>query len=209
MRPLRRLFEDFVPISETEALITTGAALDTLDRVEIVRYQLDDEGYVRMGGSRAVLAKGPGVRLGGFFDGQLIYSTRNDGVIREGVQVERWDGWVIPKSAHQPFVHEGSLYYTDEWPYVKIHQDGKLFLDHFGPMVQVSNPCWVGDVMYFECRDTVAPNRPDAWQIWSKDRSCSCPPRFVAQGANPAQFGGRLFWGEWNGRTFSYRSAVL
>lgn len=188
-----RTFEDFVPISHDRALVTTGPELTALDRIERVAYRVR-EGKVETWGPET-LVMGEHLRLGGLFGGRLVYSDRASGVV----------GWDAPSpTAHQPFEHEGALYYTDDEPWPRIYREGMLFLGHFGDMVQVGNPCWAGGAMYFECRSDPDPCRPDLWEIWRLDRD---GPRFVVRGANPASYGDWLFWGEWNGRGFEYRCA--
>lgn len=189
-----RLFEDFVPVSERHALITTGRALNALDQIEMTEYTIDGDRVV-LHGRRTILAAGKGLRLGGSFDGQLVYSC-DLGVV--GAQCRS-------PTAHQPFVRNQSLYYTDDWPNVRIYRDGDVFLDHFSDMVQVANPCWGRDCLYFEARSNPHPERPDLWGVWKLNGK----PEFVCKGANPAYFDGKLFWGEWNGRNFDYRCASV
>lgn len=186
-----------MPVSDTEALITTGASLNALDRIERVGYAVDAGDRVHVGPGGLVLAEGESLRLGGWFGDALVYSSA------KGVR-----GASAPtRTAHQPFVHQGTLYYTDGWPHVSIYRDGELFLGHFGDMVQVGNPCWAGDVMYFEARATDDPRAAGAWQIWKRDADGALS--FVCQGANPATHEGRLFYGTWNGRCFDYRCRAI
>jgi hypothetical protein len=181
---VKRIFEDFVPVSDDEALVTTGPALDALDRIERVQWHLRGDRVV-IGQALNTLARGRYLRLGGLFDGELVYSEGHAG-------------------PHQPFVREGARYYTDDWPHVRIYRDGVVYLDHFRAMIQVANPCWGDGVMYFEARATDDPGAADAWEVWRLDPLCDEPTR-VCRGANPAWWNGRLFVGEWNGRTFDYR----
>lgn len=184
-----RLFEDFVPISDQLALITTGRSLNALDQIEVVPYRIND-GRVSIVGRCAVVAKGNRLRLGGMFNDTLVYS-HDRGVV--GAHCQSVTG-------HQPFVADG-IYYTDDWPDVRIYRDGQVFLDHFGEMVQVGNPCWAEGVLYFEARSNPDPKRPDLWEIWRLNGE----PERVCTGANPAYWDGKLFVGEWNGRGFDYR----
>jgi hypothetical protein len=191
-----RLFEDFFPVSDSIALVTTGKKLDALDRIETVGYSVRGS-KVEIGERLAVLTHGTGLRLGGLFNGRLVYSEIGKGIVGEPNNA--------PASAHQPFVKDGSVYYTDGWPQVRIYRNGEVFLDHFNDMEQVGNPCWVGDSMYFEARADDDPRRPDLWEIWRYDGNLD----FVCMGANPSYWNGRLFVGEWNGRNFDYRCATI
>lgn len=190
MKP--RIFEDFVPISDSEALVSTGRNLTRLNRIQRARYEVRD-GRVTLLEVFHSLARGLRVRLGGWFGDRLVYSDTR------GIKGYRRLG----PTAHQPFVHEGAVYYTDGWPHVEIYRNGKVFLGHFGDMIQVANPCFTPDgVMYFECRSDPHPERPDLWEIWKLNGK---GPEYVTMGANPAWHDGRLFYGEWNGTGFDYR----
>lgn len=182
-----RLFEDFVPVSDTRALITTGHSLNRLDQIEMADYVIV-ENRVWLGKSQLV-ASGESLRLGGIF-GRLVYSSAQ-GIVGAECQ---------SPTAHQPFVKDGALYYTDDWPHVRIYRDGEVFVDHFGNMRQVGNPCWVGDTLYFEARSDDDPCRPDLWEVWRLNGT----PEFVCMGANPSCWDGKLFIGEWNGQHFDY-----
>jgi len=195
------LFEDFVPVSDTHALITTGLVLDRLTRIELAQYAVKD-GRVAvnsvLGG--VLVCDGGHHRLGHVHSNtskafHLVYSNGN-GIV--GADVES-------KTAHQPFVYGCHVYYTDDWPNVRIYKDGEVFLDHFERYCQVGNPHWGADgMMYFEARKDADPQRPEAWEVWRYNPRAQMRRR-VCQGANPAYYKGRLFWGEWNGRGFSYR----
>lgn len=194
-----RLFEDFVPISDSIALITTGRTLTELDRIETVGYSIIGS-RVEIGERLSTLIKGRGLRLGGLFDGSLVYSERGRGIF--GIPNN------ASSEAHQPFVHDGEVYYTDDWPHVRIYRGGNVFMDHFDGRIQVGNPCWTGGGMYFEARSDDDPARPDSWEIWCYD-SYDGSLSFVCMGANPSYWNGTLFVGEWNGRNFDYRCTAL
>lgn len=193
-----RLFEDFVPVSAAEAIVTTGEQLNRLDRIEVRRYGVHGD-RVSVEDRGKVLVRAEGLRLGGVFEGVLVYSLAGEGIV--GLPE-------LGPSAHQPFRHAGRMYYTDgPLEEVTIYRDGEPFLGAFGDMVQVGNPCWAGDALYFEARDDAAPDRPDLWTLCRWDGRSE--PELLRPGANPAAFGGLLFWGEWNGRAFDYRSEPL
>lgn len=193
-----RLFEDFVPISDTEALITTGWRIDALDQVERAPYIVDHDGRLAVGASVEIVATGGYVRLGGL-NGEPYWSDRARGIVHGDRVVD------LPQGGHQPFVHDGSVYYTNDEPRQRIYRDGELFLGHFGSMIQVANPCLTPDgTMYFEARETTHPERPSMWQIWSLAPGAA-EPRFHFYGANPAWWDDHLFYGVWNGRNFDYR----
>jgi len=108
---------------------------------------------------------------------------------------------------HQPFLHEDRLYYTDDWPNVRIYREGVVYLDHFDGYVQVGNPHWGDGVMYFEARRDPDPRRPEGWEVWMRDMDGEL--RYLCKGANPAYHNGWLYWGEWNGQGFTYRRSKV
>lgn len=185
------VFEDFVPTGDTVALVTRGKRFRELTEIALVEYSevngvfdVDFEGGI-------LCAEGENCRLGGQFD-RLVYSTS------KGLRGAK----AHSKTAHQPFIHKGKTYYTDDWPHVRIYrEDGRVVVDHWDDYIQVGNPCIHGQVMYFEARTTDAPDKPDAWEVWKFDGK---EKSFVCQGANPAWWNG-LIIGEWNGRGFTYK----
>ncbi len=188
-------FEDFVPLSETEALITSGKRITALTEIERTEYSVHD-GRVKLGRHLCTLASGVHLRLGHLYGRRLIYS--------DGLNVF---GAPAPTGAHQPFLHDGALYYTADWPLVRIYKDDQPYLGHFGDMIQVGNPHWAGDTMYFECRDDPSDVAVSAWQVWRQKEGEA--PEFVVRGANPAVFNGILFYGHWTGAEFEYRTLRL
>jgi len=191
-----RLFEDFFPLSDRHALITTGEKLDKLDKIETIAWNIIGGDRVFFTSDPLALVSAPNVRLGGVFDGKLVYS-HSGGIVGADI---------FSKTAHQPFVKDNDVYYTDNWPKVKIYRNEETYVDHFGQMQQVGNPCWIGDDLYFEARESMNPHRPELWQIW---RLRNGQLEFVTYGANPAGLQNKLFWGEWNGKCFNYRCTKI
>lgn len=193
------MFEDFVPVSDTHALVSIGPKIAALTRIETIEYAIDTQGVVQLGPrTGAVEAQGTHLRLGGKFDGVLVYS---DGFTVKGVPAPS-------DTAHQPYLYQGDLYYTDEWPFVRIHKNGDRYLDLFGDMAQVGNPHWYEGVMYFEARSDPSPSATDKWEVWSH-RPGDEAPTFICKGANPAAWGGWLYYGVWNGRAFEYHRRAI
>ena len=184
------VFEDFVPISDSQSLITHGRRLTELRAISLAPYTVDDGGRVQVGAPTDTLAKGSQLRLGGLFDGRLIYSDR-DNIVGS------------PLVGHQPFLHDGRLYYTAGAPRQRIYCDGVVVVEYFNGFDQVANPCIMGDWLYFEARTDAGPLRCDLWEIWRVMVGGGEPER-VCQGANPSSWAGRLIVGEWNGRNFDY-----
>lgn len=184
------VFEDFFPVKNGWALITRGVSFDKLNEVVLTQYVEIHGKFVVDYESGILQATGVNCRLGGQFDNRLVYST-DSGV--PGVK---------SKTAHQPFVYGNSIYYTDDWPHVKIYRDDKeLVVDHWDDYLQVGNPCVHSDTIYFEARNTDDPKAVDAWEIWKQKGKRRT---FVCKGANPAWWNG-LIVGEWDGSKFSYK----
>lgn len=198
--------EDFFPLSESTALITQGPTFSRLERIDLVNYAMRGNQVVLLkDGRHRRLATGIHLRLGGVFAGRLMYSDEGKGIVGSPV---------YGKTAHQPCIGpDGSLYYTDYTEFVlapehvAIYRDGQPFVPHFGEYIQVGNPCWAGEILYFEARKTIDPERPDLWEIWR--RSPQGALQFVRLGANPATWGGWLFWAEWIARRFIYFRELL
>lgn len=171
-----------MPISDELCLVTSGKTLATLDTIERRTYAMDGD-RVLVSPEGVEVVTGNYLRLGGLFDGDLIYS--------EG------------RGQHQPFQHRGLMYYTDDEPRQRIYCDGRVVVDHHGEFLQVTNPCVTDSGVYFEARTTDDARRPDEWSIWFVGHEGS-DWRLIGRGANPAVYHDHLFFGEWNGRNFDY-----
>ena len=174
--------EDFVPVSDTEALITAGPGLRDLSAIALVEWSIEGECIVL---SRPiVLRSGEYLRLGNLTKGGgLIYS----------------EGWEGP---HQPHLAGGRYYCTNDAPCGQIYRDGKLFIDYWDDTVEVTNP-WVDEVgghIYFEARDGSS-MAPTDWNVWRCDMDGE-NKELVVHGANPCVFDGSLYFGVWNGHCF-------
>ncbi len=219
-----RVFEDFVPVSEDEALVTGGRELVALDTLKRCPYTVDAHGAVTVALNEGYVevAQGRDLRLGHWLPsltlpkgGTLVYSRARYPGLPSVVGAK-----VRSLTAHQPFVYAGAVYYTDDWPEVRIYRqrpgaipEERLVMGHWpnkrGALYcQVGNPHWdtVRDTMYFEARIDPAPDRPDLWEVWSLKDGVR---QFITSGANPAVYADHLYWGEWNGRGFSYHRTAL
>lgn len=192
-----RVFEDFVPVSGMQALVTTGDRLTELDQLELVQYRMIGDRVEVSDVRGEILHTGKHLRLGGLCgsgeEERLVFSDKGRGVV--GAKVES-------VTAHQPFVYQGKVYYTDDWPDVRIYCDGKLFIDHFAGYVQVGNPHWGNGTLFFEARRNNDPKHPERWEVWKRQGEIST---LIGYGANPAYWNGWLYYGVWNGRGFDYR----
>ena len=170
--------EDFVPYSKSRALISIGPDLRTLCAIVDVSYKFDKT--LRLG-DMEILRTGVYVRLGHLYHGNVIYS-------------EGWEG------LHQPFIHEGDIYYTDDAPNGKIFKNGKLFLDHWDGIAEISNPWIHEDQIWFEARYEWE-EAPKGWSIYTADMQGK-HIRLRCSGANPCIYEDTLYYGLWNGTSF-------
>ncbi len=225
-----KIFEDLVPVTEDSALVTIGQHLGDLDTIARCPFIVNAHGEVTVDLSAAIVevAGGKNLRLGHWLPksdrmkgGVLVYSRAYYPGMPSVVGAK-----VDSPRAHQPYVYGGSVYYTDDWPEVRIYRQlldepedftlrVKMVVGHWTKDLvkkycQVGNPHWdhERDVMYFEARVDSAPNRSDLWEVWKYDPQDETQT-FVTPGANPAVFNNYLYWGEWNGRGFSYRCTAL
>lgn len=200
------LWEDFFPLSRTHCLVTSGWALSNLSRIEKARYTVAGGKVLLIDEPWQIVATGTHCRLGGQWGDQLVYSDTAKGIVGCGGKASR--------TAHQPFLYGGHLYYTDflnrhdPKKLIKLYRDGELFIDHFWHQdhqyVQVGNICITpnGDC-YFEARWDTDPKRPELWEIWK--RTSQGELSFVCIGANPAHFEEEVYAGKWNGKNFDYQ----
>jgi hypothetical protein len=171
--------EDFVPYSDTRALVSVGKNFRELNYILDVEYKFTDKLYL---GEPSVARVGKYIRLGHWNEwDQLIYS----------------DGWEGP---HQPFYHQGKHYYSDDAPNARLYCNREILIDHWGEVAELGNP-WVTDErIWFEARDKSNP-APEGWNIHYSDLDGGNITYFCS-GANPCIYKDTLYYGIWNGKSF-------
>lgn len=193
-RGLLNVVEDFYPLSEEEAFVTTGEDFTRLRRICVVKYKVIEGKVVIDGSSAKAICEGEYLRLGNFYNDDLIFSDRE----RRGILPEKYkcgsDG------AHQPFVDSDGTYYTDgDGKNKGVYFNGKLLIKLWGNIKELGNPFVHGDYVYFEAREDVAPR---GWQIWKYNKTNGDKELVKDNGANPCIFDGKIFYGKWNGNFF-------
>lgn len=176
--------EDFVPVTEERALVTAGPHLRKLSFILDVHYRFGD-GTLDLS-DPAIVREGDYLRLGHLHDDEgLVYS----------------EGWEGP---HQPFRHDGSLYYSDDAPSARLYRDGKVLIDRWDGVAEVGNP-WVDDFIWFEAR-AEGDEAPWGWHLYRANLDGSNVTKLFV-GANPCMFRETLYYGLWNGRGFDIARA--
>jgi len=179
--------EDFVPYSDTRALISAGKGFRELNYILDVEYEFRDKLYL----SDPWIEKlGEYLRLGHWEEGswELIYS----------------DGWEGP---HQSFSHKGYHYYSNGAPHAKLYRDLDVLIDHWGEVEECGNP-WVTDErIWFEARDKDNP-APEGWNIHYSDLEGGNITYFCP-GANPCIYKDTLYYTIWNGTSFDFVRRVV
>lgn len=160
------LFEDFVPISKTRALISAGPSYANLSVIAEVDWDL---------GNPKILVEGGHLRLGHIYKGELIFS----------------DGKHVP---HQPFWHSTGKYWADGAPRARIFKDGEAFIDHFDGAEEIGKPWIYNGYIYFECRFAKNPV-PFGWEIYRMNLKSGKKEQVVKPGANPCVFNKKLYYG--------------
>lgn len=187
-------WEDITPVSDTQAFVSIYRArwesellfLNYEIRDNVVRFS-PENGKVKYRGKR--------VRVGNVHDGWLYFSDRDAGVWRLSVaddETQRLRKY--PLTAHQPFMTDGGLYYSDNLFRAKIYYEGELFLDSFAPYIIVGN-VWIDKtIMLFEATKL---RGHLGWELWAFDLSSRKKAKLpFDHGANPTVYGERLFWSD-------------
>ena len=167
--------EDFVPYSDTNALISAGPSLDRLRYIADVKYKFGDEGMDLRLVNQLVI--GNYVRLGHLWEGKPLWSEGNTG-------------------PHQPHRSDKDhYYYADGAPNAKIYCNGKLLIDHPPGVNQIGKPWVHGDHIYFEGHDSDKP-APTAWNIYRALKDGTAVEK-LCEGANPAVYNSILYVSIW------------
>ena len=170
--------EDFVPCTKDKAIISAGPGYRELTVIAQVEYRFDGVLHLE---NPIIIQEGDYLRLGHIHGDDLIYS----------------DGW---ENLHQPFYHEGDIYYTDDAPNGRIYKNGSIFINHWPGIAEIGNPWVHEDRVWFEAR-YASDEAPEGWWIYTVDMNGEDDER-VCQGANPCIYEDTLYYGLWNGKTF-------
>jgi hypothetical protein len=173
------VIEDFVPISDTKALVTGGRSYHRLRCIAEVRYTFTNEGLVLA--NPIVLQEGEYLRLGHLFNGELIYSDGRDG-------------------PHQPHRHGDDVYYAFGEPTSRIYKNGRVHIDLFDGVSQIGKP-WVHDgYIYFEGHDSDK-EAPNGWNVYRSLMDGTAIQK-ICRGANPAIYNSILYLTVWAANQF-------
>ena len=194
MPPEIQVFEDFYPVSKEEAYFVGGPQFVKLIRLCKANWSETPEGVVHVSNVE-IVKRGTYLRLGNFYNGELIYSEKGIGVVGSDI---------TSKTAHQPFKTDHGLYYTDDSPNARIYKDGELFLDHWDGYKEIGNPFIDGDLMYFEGREDHKP-APKGWEIWTFNLRTGEKKKILQQAANPYVFEGKMYYTDFS----QWRKRVL
>ena len=185
-------FEDFYPLTDTDALVVTGGESwadsksdhrDYMRNKYVVRLPYQVRGNaVHLGEITECVASGTHVRLGNYAGSKLCYS--DDYKIYHGSEL-------FLRKGEQPFLHDSGLYYTFE---SEIWKDDVVFIPKFGKFTEVCHPTIYNDWVYFEC---LLGSAPDGWQVWRQHMTTNRRERVLLHGANPYCFEGYLYFSWW------------
>lgn len=179
-------YEDFYPITENLALVTTGDRLLTEIRI-VTHWEVDENGKVIIKNSYPFI-KGNHLRLGNIYKGKLFYSD---------------DGYFEGEEKEQPFRFEGGLLYTFD---TRIYMNGKILIDHWDNYISVGNPTVDGDLVYFEANKN---GSQEGWDIWRFNLKTKEKELVKEHAANPNVLNGNLYYTKWNGRWEVYVERLI
>lgn len=198
--------EDFVPLNDTDALVTSGKYFSSLTAIYKVQYKLSDGSVELICDDLRLLAQGYHLRLGGMFDRSgmgdyvLVYSDSSIGIIEQAGNLVNLIG---PEDGIQPWIHAGSLYYNKKLDsgFPTVWKDENVFIQPWNGYYSMGKPMVDGDWLYFEARKTKAPL---GWQVWRKSLTTGKQECILERGANPNAFSGKLFYGIFYSRIKRY-----
>jgi len=190
------IYEDFYPITDELALITSGEDYEHLQWLKIVTYKVGSDSKVIITNDVA-FKKGTHIRLGNIYNGKIVYSDNN---VIEPFNIK----------GEQPFMtNRGVLYTNDGGIYektfsgitIKVIPDinNVKIIDLWGDIKELGNPCEHDGWIYFEARKEPAPM---GWQIWKFNIKTSERKLVREYGANPYVFRGKLYFSKWDGKKF-------
>lgn len=223
-----KVFEDFCPLSPTEALLVTGgdryADPGTAERdymhhrlILRVRYAVID-GVVQIEEVRHVVHRGTHLRLGNVCCGDFAdYLWFSDQLAVYCAELSNLRGSALePRlvcSGEQPFCghfwnapYKDTLLYSHKSTIWKHTPDGPVqFLELFEGFTEVCHPTFAGPWVYFEALRGKA---PEGWQVWRKHAADDRLEQVLVGGANPYVYDCRLFYSRWNKTTALFETAV-
>jgi hypothetical protein len=172
------VIEDFVPYSDSRALVSAGKHYRALNFILDVGY-IFDEGLTLY--EPIVRETGSWLRLGHYHNGMIVYSEGGSG-------------------PHQPFMFGTDCYYTDNAPHAKLYKNGRVLIDHWGDVAELGN-AFVDDLgLIFEARRECQA-APSGWALYSADHDGK-KVKYLCNGANPAIYNGTVYYGIWAGTQF-------
>ena len=174
------IYEDFVPISETTALITTGDYYTNLTEIKVAGYVIED-GKVKITSTHPFI-KGKHLRLGNLM---ISYS---DNKTYEGEEMEQ--PFKLPLG--DVLYTKNKVIYFNDMPFIELWDDyeemGNPFADGHG---------WI----YFEARKKEN-TAPKGWEIWKFNIITEERVQVKEHGANPVVWEGKLYYSRWKGGRF-------
>jgi len=185
------VIEDFVPINDTMALVTTGETYVTQPAIAIVTYSVNDTLVIIDESSAIYIKEGIHLRLGGVFNNKILYSNRGEGI------VGRRD---LPLDAEQPYkTIDGRVVYA------KIDHNGifiedELLFPIFDSYKSIGKPTVYADYVYFETIHNKYCNvlaDPVWWEIWRYSMRTLEFTKVLDHGANPHIRDDILFYSSW------------
>jgi hypothetical protein len=178
------VYEDFVPISDVVALASVGPAIDKLDKICKVLYEINSDEIV-LNKFQEIIVRGEYLRLGCMYDKTLVFSERNCGIF--GCDI------IKSKTAYQPFKNESGTYYVDDFPLPKIFFNNQILIPHWDNFVSVAKPFVYKDYIYFEARRKIN-KAPKGWEIWKMNLNTMEKELVATQAGNPSIYCDNLFY---------------
>lgn len=183
---LSKRFEDFYPFTNKEALIACGRDYPCLSKIVKVDYSVNQSRKIAFI-HKKVLIKGTYLRLGNYFNGELVFSDKDEIFLQSG-NIRKKIG-----NGRQPFLSDVGLIYHDRESH-SIYLNGVSLIPLWDDYVSVGRPTVAGEWVYFETRKRPA---PQGWEIWRFNFNTSKKEKVLDCGANPYVFKDKLFYSKW------------
>lgn len=182
-------YEDFCPISNTEALIVCGPKYNSLNEIAKVTYTIKFNKVVILSKTTVNTTDGY-VRLGNIEDKGLLWCSIGDDI---------WMGESKFATGIQPYYFAGGLLFSKDnkiW-LNQLFVDDKIIVEPWGEYVQVGRPTYYKGSVYFEARKTDDKHAAEAWEVWRMTLRTG-EKEFLCRGANPYLFHDMLFYSDYD-----------